>query len=63
MANNEDKPNDFDAYEEEEAGRRRATFDREAYLKKSKAEQAKHDAGIGVETEPQAEDEDDEDAQ
>jgi len=52
--------NDFDKYEEEEAARRVASFDRDALIKKSQKEQAKHDAGIGVETEPQ-EDEEDED--
>jgi len=55
------KPNDFDDYEIEEAARRKATFDQKAMRNKSKAEQIKHDAGIGVETDAPEDDEDDED--
>jgi hypothetical protein len=52
--------NDFDAYEKEEAAKRAATYNREAMRRKAQAEQTKHDAGIGVETAPAVEDDEDE---
>lgn len=54
------KPNDFDEFEKEEAARRAASFDKSAIARKSAVEQAKHDAGVGVETEPTDDGDDDE---